>query len=44
MTISKTALRDAEKTDSDDSIGEVLRELATDSTRFPAEPLQGCWI
>jgi hypothetical protein len=44
LTNSHTALREAEEKESEESIDEVLRELATDSARFPAEPLDGDWI
>jgi len=43
-TNSKTALRDAEEKESEDSIDDVLRELATESAQFPAEPLKGDWV
>jgi len=40
---NKTALRHSEEKESKGSIDDVLRELATDSARFPAEPLTGLW-
>ncbi|KAH9964205.1 hypothetical protein BC827DRAFT_1259717 [Russula dissimulans] len=43
-TDNKAAPRHTKKKESKGSVDEVSRGLATDSARFPAEPLTGLWI
>ena len=38
------ALKEAEEQESKESIDEVLKELAVDAEKIPAEPLEGEWV
>lgn len=44
MLTRRTALAQAEKAESKQSIDSVLKELAMDAEKIPAQPLEGEWI
>ena len=43
-TIRNIALKEAEEQESRESIDQVLKELAMDAEKIPAEPLEGEWV
>lgn len=44
MLSPSAALKEAEEHESNESIDQVLKELALDSEKIPAEPLEGEWL
>lgn len=43
LKVSGIALTEAEAEESKESIDEILKELAIDAEKIPAEPLKGDW-